>query len=257
MSLKKLVKNVLRKFGYSVYRNDQGPVYDEDGLISFHNHDFMNDPSFVAAYQRGTKAGSGVDSRFHWRVHVALWAAYCASKLKGDFVECGVNKGVISSAIMQYLNWNALDKNFYLLDTFNGIDERFVTEEERRQGKIEINQSVLASGGYERNVDAVKQNFSEWQRVCVIQGAVPETLPQVRTEAVAYLHIDMNCSIPEQEAADYFWPRLVAGALMLLDDYAYKEYGSQKAAMDRFAEGKGVTVLTLPTGQGLIVKPPL
>lgn len=260
MPLKKFIKYLLKSCGYTISRNHTvlaQDIYDEDGLQSVHNHDFMTDPSFIEAYQRGIKASCGVDSRFHWRVHVVLWVAYCASKLKGDFVECGVNKGFNSSAVMHYLDWNSLDKTFYLLDTFNGLDERFITEEERLQGKLEINQKILDSGGYERDVEAVRANFSEWQRVRIIQGAVPETLFQVETEEVAYLHLDMNCAIPEQAAAEFFWPRLVTGALMLFDDYAYKEYNPQKVALDSFAHSKGVTVLSLPTGQGLVIKPPV
>lgn len=139
---------------------------------------------------------------------------------RGDFVECGVNKGFNSSAIMHYLDWNSLGKTFYLLDTFNGLDERFITNVEKLQGKLENNQKVLDSGGYERDVEAVKANFSEWQRVRIIQGAVPETLPNVETEKVAYLHLDMNCTLPEQAAAEFFWSRLAAGGFILLDDYA-------------------------------------
>ena len=42
---------------------------------------------------------------------------------------------------------------------------------------------------------------------------------------------------------------------MLLDDYAYHGYLSQKIAMDQFAQEKGIKILSLPTGQGLLVKP--
>jgi hypothetical protein len=257
--IKQFIKYLINQSGYTINRTPPvlvSEIYDEDGLQTIHNHDFMNDPSFTEAYQRGIDASCGVDSRFHWRAHVVLWVANCASRLKGDFVECGVNKGFNSSAIMHHLGWNSLDKTFYLLDTFNGLDERFITEEERLQGKLEINKRTLENGGYERDIEAVKANFSEWQRVRIIQGAVPETLFQVETEEVAYLHLDMNCSLPEQAAAEFFWPRLVTGALMLFDDYAYKGYYSQKLALDSFARKKGVSVLSLPTGQGLIIKPP-
>ena len=62
--------------------------YNQDGLISIHNHDFMESRPFKAAYQRGVKA-AGTDYNWHWRVHIGLWAAETASKLPGDFVECG------------------------------------------------------------------------------------------------------------------------------------------------------------------------
>lgn len=84
---------------------------------------------------------------------------------------------------------------------------------------------------------------------------IPETLAVVETEEVAFLHLDLNCAPPEIAAIEHFWPLLVSGAVVLLDDYAYLGYETQKAAMDRFATGVGVEVLSLPTGQGLILKP--
>jgi hypothetical protein len=65
----------------------------------------------------------------------------------------------------------------------------------------------------------------------------------------------MNCSPPEVAAIQLFWERFVPGAFVLLDDYAYYGYLSQKIAMDRFAQEKGIHILSLPTGQGLLVKP--
>jgi hypothetical protein len=41
-------------------------------------------------------------ARWHRRVHVGQWAAACAAKLDGDFVECGVNRGFLSSSIMAH-----------------------------------------------------------------------------------------------------------------------------------------------------------
>ena len=43
---------------------------------------------------------------------------------------------------------------------------------------------------------------------------------------------------------------------LALDDYAYRGYRPQKVAMDRFAQAKANNILSLPTGQGLLIKPP-
>jgi SAM-dependent methyltransferase len=236
------------------FSHAEGHVYDQDGLRSIHNHEFMDDPAFRKAYERGVRA-AGDDYRWHWRIHVGLWAAACAARLEGDFVECGVNRGFLSSAIMDYLNWDSLGKQFYLLDTFRGLDERFVSPEDIASGAAEKHRKSMASGFYVQGIDEVQANFSQWKNVSLIEGPIPETLPQVRAGKIAYLHLDMNCSPPEIAAIQFFWGRLVPGALVLLDDYAYHGYLSQKLAMDRFAQEKGIEILSLPTGQGLLVKP--
>ena len=196
-------------------------VYANDGLISFHRHAFLDDPAFQRAYRRGARAVGGQDwYQWHWRVHVGLWAAASASRLDGDFVECGVNFGFLSSAVMEYLDWDRLGKTFYLLDTFAGIDARFITAGERRAGALKKSERSLRHGTYVDSVDSVRANFAQWRNQRIIVGAVPETLDQVDARAVAFLHIDMNCAPPEVAALRYFWPRLSPGAFVLLDDYA-------------------------------------
>jgi hypothetical protein len=79
----------------------------------------------------------------------------------------------------------------------------------------------------------------------------------VETARVSYLHLDMNCAPPEVAAFEYFWEKLVPGAIVLLDDYAYLGYESEKEAMDVLAEERKLRILSLPTGQGLLIKPNL
>jgi hypothetical protein len=234
--------------------NESKYTYNQDGLKTMHNADFKQDKLFQSAYQRGVLATGGREYNWHWRVHVGLWAARTASLLDGDFVECGVNAGFLSSAIMHDLNWQKLNKTFYLLDTFKGVDLAYVTEAEKQDGAIEKNKKSLASGFYITNFEAIQNNFSEWKNTRLIKGTVPITLKQIDANKVAFLHIDMNCAPPEVEALRYLWPKLVLGAVILLDDYAYTGYIHQKHAMDSLAIDLGFNIASLPTGQGLIIK---
>jgi hypothetical protein len=209
----------------------------------------MNDPNFIAAYQRGIQA-CNEDYKFHWRVHVALWVASQARNIEGDFVECGVNRGFLSSAIMNYLNWNSLNKKFFLFDTFCGIDPRYLNEAEKEQGRHEFSKNM-----YTECFEAAKVNFSEFKNVHLIRGTIPDTLLLPDISRVCFLSIDMNCAIPEIAAATYFWDKMVKGGWVLLDDYAYCGYNEQKKAFDNFARSKGIEILSLPTGQGLYRKP--
>jgi hypothetical protein len=232
----------------------EGPsVYDQDGMRSHHDHSFMTDPEFRRAYGRGVQAAG--EYGWHWRVHIGLWAAKSASKLTGDFVECGVNRGFLSSAIMEHLDWDSLGKTFYLLDTFAGMDERYLSQDDLTFGAVDKNRRALESGFYVQGVESVRRNFAQWRNVRIIQGPVPATLSEIATREIAYLHLDMNCALPEVATFEYLWERLVPGAFVLFDDYAYVGYRVQKLALDRAAQAKGVPIAALPTGQGLLLKP--
>ena len=143
-----------------------------------------------------------------WRVHVALWAATTSLHVPGDFVECGVNAGFISSAIMQGLGWNAVDRRFYLIDTFAGpVLEQF-SPEEIAQGQLGVAERGLAGGLYVTDLDRVRENYAEWPNAIVVRGVVPEVLPTVDVGRVAFLHLDMNCAYPESAALEFFWSKL-------------------------------------------------
>jgi len=227
--------------------------YIQDGLASIHNSEFMSDKKFNVAYARGIEA-AGQDYNWHWRVHIALWAADIASKLEGDFVECGVNAGFMSSSIMKYLDWDKLNKKFYLLDTFQGLDPKYVSDVELAEGILEKNRSLIEGGFYLTDFERVIKNFSEWKNIEIIKGSIPETLPRVPSSQISFLHIDLNCAPPESFAVKFFWEKMVPGAVILLDDYAYWGYRQQKLGMDATMLQYDAKIVSLPTGQGLIIK---
>jgi hypothetical protein len=228
-------------------------VYDQDGLRTIHNHEFSKDPEFIEAYGRGVEA-AGVDYNWHWRVHIGLWAARTAVHLSGDFVECGVNAGFLSSAIMRDLDWDQTGKTYYLLDTFYGLEESQVSEAEIQDGIMVKNRELLDNGFYVASAEVVKDNFSEWDNIKIVEGVIPDTLTQIESDTIAFLHIDLNCAPPEVASIEFLWERIDVGGIVLLDDYAYNGYRRQKTEMDKLASEKGIAIASLPTGQGLIVK---
>lgn len=240
---------ILRGADYGCLVN---PAYSEDGLITFHVCKFMQDPLFMRAYDAGKKTDAlrTHPGDIHWRAYVACWAANRARNLDGEFVECGVSLGLLSRAVVEYIDFKNIDKKFYLFDTFNGIPNECLTEKEKEKG---IDNNLF---GYDDCYEAVKKTFSEFPNVIAVRGKVPESLSRFDIKRVAYLSIDMNNAASEIAAAEYFWERLVPGAVIVLDDYAYSEqFALQHKAFDEFCRSKGVSVLALPTGQGLIFKP--
>ncbi|HTQ55440.1 MAG TPA: class I SAM-dependent methyltransferase [Bryobacteraceae bacterium] len=252
--LKNWIRRRLEAAGYVVFNTRSPAYYARDSLFTTNNDHFRASPDFQAAYARGVKAGGGADPHIEWRVHVALWAAGAAVRVPGDFVECGVNAGFFSSAVLHHLDWNRLDKRFFLIDTFAGPVAAQYSGEEVRGGRFAAAQDAAARGAYVTDLARVRANFAEWFRVEVVQGVVPEVLPSVPVSQVAFLHIDMNCAYPERAALEYFWGLLAPGALVLFDDYAYFGYESLTRAIDEAARSLGAQVLSLPTGQGLIVR---
>src|SRR5580698_1042808 len=146
--MKRLIVKALERAGYVVFNTRSPYGYARDGLFTMHRDHFRRDEAFRAAYARGVEASRGFDPKMEWRVHVALWAASTALRVSGDFVECGVNAGFVSSAIMQSLDWRNAGRKFYLIDTFNGPVLSQYSKRELDLGRDVAAKSALAAGAY-------------------------------------------------------------------------------------------------------------
>lgn len=225
-----------------------GPLTYSDGVLSSkQNCSFIHDSKFRQAYEVGKKTQSWGKLDLEWRVYNALYFAEYAASLDGDFVECGVHRGGLVRSVIEYVDFAHLAKRFYLLDTYDGFVDKYVSEKEVAIGATSIQ--------YEDCYEYVKNLFEPFPNVVIIRGAVPETLTEVNTDKVAFLSIDMNCVEPEIAAVEYFWEdKLVKGGIVLLDDYGWPTHIYQKKAFDEFAKKKNLPILSLPTGQGALIK---
>jgi O-methyltransferase len=226
----------------------QGPVvYQADGIITSNNCDFIKEPRFAAAYAAAAATSPWAGFNMPWRVYIVCWLANMVKNLPGDFVECGVNTGAYSRAVIEYTQFNKLQKTFYLLDTYEGLVAEQISDAEKKAG------IDFYLGNYPNVYEQVKKTFEPFP-VKIIKGAVPATLPECTAEKICYLSIDMNVKEPEIAAIHYFWDKVVKGGVIILDDYGFPLHIEQKKAFDEFAAAKGIDILSLPTGQAIIFK---
>lgn len=227
-----------------------GPItYMTDSIVTSNNCDFMQEARFKAAYNAGKATMPHILSDLMpWRIYIVCALADMVKGLPGDFVECGVSTGVFSRSVMEYVDFPSINKVFYLMDTYDGLVPGQITKEEENAG----------IGGYLQNY---KNNYAQVMETFknlparIIKGAIPGTLDQCEAKEVCYLSIDMNVVEPEIAAANYFWDKMVKGGVIILDDYGFPMHIEQKKAFDQWSREKGVGVLSLPTGQGIIFKP--
>ncbi len=220
-----------------------GRVFHADHLITIERcMGFFDDPVFTEAFKKA--AQSPQDESLAWRVHTLAWAAQHCLHMEGDFVECGVYKGFSSFFLTTYLNFSAVNKSFYLYDTFAGIPEAY------REGSPVPEEGYAECGLYEQAM----ARFAPFANVKVIQGVVPDSLQAQSPEKIAFMHIDMNSARAEVEALEVLFDRVVPGGMIVLDDYGWQWYRAQKEAEDQFLNSRGYSVLEIPTGQGLVIK---
>ncbi len=222
--------------------------YGTDHLYTYVRADFIHEPRFAAAYRVAEQLGGSLmpPGGMQWRIFTLCWAAEQVKLLPGNFVACGVYTGFCDRAVMDYVDFQKLDKTYVLMDTFDGLDPLYSTPEELAKQTRYKN----APSTYE----TVQETFRAFD-VQIVKGPIPDTLPEAAAGLVCFLSIDMNTAAPERAALEFFWPRLVPGGVVVFDDYGFQGHEAQKATHDDFARRQGLTIFALPTGQGLLMKP--
>ncbi len=244
----------LRQKGILPKKNAGQPKFDYigDGVgVIGKSLDFLKDPKFVAAWEFTSKGNDGSwpggTPDVRWRAHMACWAASHGLNLEGDFVECGVNTGLFSMTLCHYLDFDKIDKNLYLFDTYAGIPLQDLSGAELEHAQ-EINSHYFDCFAI------ATENFKSYPNAKLVKGMLPQSLAEAPLGKIAYLSVDLNNSVAEKGVIEALWPRLTPSAIVLIDDYAFAGLGPQKAMWDAFARSQNRMVATLPTGQGLLIR---
>ena len=206
----------------------------------------MKDEKFINSYNEGKKTGGllGHTGDIHYRAYIACYFAKLCLKLEGDFVECGVGKGVLSKTIVEYLNFKSVNKNFYLFDTYEGIPIEQIEQAIEEEKDTLKYMKLKFSGNY---YNEVLKTFSNHENVKIIKGTVPQIFNTIKINKVSYFSVDMNNSYAEMESVKFFWDKVVNHGIILLDDYAYSDdFKVQKKSWDKFASEKNTEILTYP-----------
>jgi hypothetical protein len=219
-----------------------GSVFADDNVILFgRSLSFQRDEKFMNSFRRNAR--NTQERSLLLRLNTLAWAATHALSVPGDYVECGVWRGFCSAVLVDYLDFAKLDRTFYLYDTFAGIPPEYDTE--RHDSPL-----FRENGLYE----SVLERFSQFPNVKVVRGAVPESFTEMLPEVVSFLHLDMNSSKSEIAALEVLFDRVVAGGIVVFDDYGWLGYRAQQRAEDEFMHERGHRILELPSGQGLLIK---
>lgn len=210
----------------------------------FVNTGFMNEPDFAEGWRRAEYANRNspsVTPDIRWRAHLAVFAARHGLSLPGDFVECGVATGLLANTICHVLNFASVPKKLFLFDTFEGIPT--ATKEENAW-----------TGYYDCYAD-VQESFAPFPNVELVRGLLPGSLSDVSLDRISYLSVDLNIAETEREVIEELWDRLSPSAMVVIDDYGWKHHQETYEVWNEFSSSKGTMVATLPTGQGLLIKP--
>ena len=136
----------------------------------------------------------------------------------------------------------------YGFDAFSGLPEPGTVDQ------IASGAKGWAAGDLMHDGTLAHAAFAPFPQAELRVGWIPQTFAGMENERFRFVHIDVDLFEPTRDSIEFFFPRLVTGGVILLDDHGLTTCpGARKAALDYFAP-TGEMVVDLPTGQGLVIK---
>lgn len=168
--------------------------------------------------------------------------------LPGAIVECGVYKGV---SFVRFAGFRSLfeipySRKLIGFDTFGKFPETKYKDDKKyrdRLVKISGEQSIS-----KEQLLAVLKNKGADKNTELVEGDVVKTIPKYIKEnphlKISLLNLDTDIYEPSVTILKYFWPRIVKGGVLILDDYGV--FPGETKAIDEYFKNKNVKILKFP-----------
>lgn len=264
--IRSLITHLAHQYGYQLVPDPtfQKLVRDSELVAAQPTLLFQVEPTFQSAYSKGLEVSGTKESgqfvafkrqnRFYNLMAIHRWVSH----LPGWQAECGCWKG-LSSYMLNHqskrMNSTHDGSGFVVVDSFEGLSEP--TPEDREiYGRIPnpIAGKYARAGKYKSTQEAVRKTLSEFPGIEYFQGWIPEILTHLPERTYSFVHIDLDLHDPIRGAIDYFFPRLVPGGVLVLDDYGSIGWPGAMKAGDEGAAACGETLLPLSSGQAILVR---
>jgi SAM-dependent methyltransferase len=188
-------------------------------------------------------SGSGTPPGRLYYIYELLTQALKLHGKRGEVWECGVYRG--DSAVFLGAAAAATGARLRLFDTFAGMPE----------GRPD--KDFHAAGDFaDTSVDFVKNRFSILSDFDIQfhVGTIPETFAGLDDVQISFVHIDLDIFESYLSTLKFVFPRLLPGASLVFDDYAWPTCPGAREAVDMFFSSYPEQVIVLPTGQAYVTK---
>lgn len=234
---KALVRSAVRKAGFELVPSYVCPS-------GFKIYDFRQEEGFRDVAEE--VLGEGKTLLGHNRLLVLWQAIRNTSRLTGSVAEIGTYKGGSARFIARAFDHHRVAPPMHVFDTFAGHPDVMVPID-----------GLQAPGMFsDTSLDGVRDYLSRHPNIQLHQGAFPEGSDTVQNERFRLVHIDVDLYKPTVECLAFFWPRLVAGGTIVIDDYGFVSCNGVRQAVGEFLGGDQVSqAWYMHTGQFVLVKP--
>jgi len=161
-----------------------------------------------------------------------------AALVEGDVAEVGAWRGGCAKLFSRCMP----EKKIHLFDTFCGMPSPDPDKDDHREGDLKVDLKDV-------------QGFLDGCNVEFYVGVFPETVTEeLASKSFCLAHVDVDIYRSVKDAAEFFYPRMSVGGVMVFDDYGGATTPGARIAVDEFLEDKPESLLYLISCQGIIIK---
>jgi len=170
--------------------------------------------------------------RFYSLFQLALYSI--KTNKNYNFAECGCWYGHSAYSISKILLDNNFAKHLYVFDSFEGglsdlsKQDRNLTKQLSKD-EIDVQKKIFSSSEI-----FVSKLLSEFNFVKIHKGWIPNEFIKVEKELFQFVHIDADLYQPTLDSLEFFYPRLCAKGIIVIDDYNLTQFEGAKKAVDEF-----------------------
>lgn len=156
----------------------------------------------------------------------------------GDLAECGVYRGATAIPIALHLAQQRSGKTLYGFDSFAGFDADILVDL-RLGGAADKEKQVGGFAGTSLDYVAGRAALAGAGRSLVLRpGYFKQSLGVEPERRYCFVHLDCDTYLAYQQCLAYFYPRLVDGGIVLLDEYRDPPWPGCDRAVDEFLADK-------------------
>jgi hypothetical protein len=176
-----------------------------------------------------------------------------ALALEGDVAECGCFRGQSSYLLLERLkraDRSFTGRGYHVFDSFEGLSEPAAADAVTGDSPAaERVRRMCKRGWFAAPLDKVKQALAGFPDVEYHPGWIPQSFEGLPERRYRFVHLDLDLHDPTLAALEYFFPRLVPGAIVVCDDY---NWPGERKAVDGFCARQGLQVATTAHGQAVL-----
>jgi O-methyltransferase len=203
---------------------------------------WIDDANFARAFQKIRK-NTLVDV---YRAY-ELWSLVReTSNLTGDILEVGVWRGGTGCLIAERAKQLGSTATVFLCDTFEGVVKAGDQDSHYRGGEHA-----------DTSMDTVRQLATRMDltNIEMLEGIFPDaTAHRIKDRQFSLCHIDVDVYESAKHVAEWVWPRLASGGVIVYDDYGFSACEGITNLVNQRLQGQGALILHNLNGHAVVVK---